>query len=82
MFRLLFRNVFRYYNRTPLRKTEVFESLTDKQLATPEFARALIRKRIDFHSRMSQTHLYHGKRVRHAIKSCFSEKKYSICYLK
>ena len=49
--------------------------MTNQQLATPELVKANLLKRIAFHSRLSQIGFYHGKRVRHAIKSCFSEKK-------
>jgi hypothetical protein len=56
-------------------RTQVFSTLTNTQLATPELMRLALIKRIPFHSRVSQVSLYHGKRVRHAVKSCFSEKK-------
>jgi hypothetical protein len=59
----------------PLR-TETFRRFSDKQLATPEMVRLELIRRIPLHSRLSQVSLYHGKRVRHAIKTCFSEKKY------
>ena len=58
-------------------RTQVFSTLTNTQLATPELMRLQLIKRIPFHSRLSQVSLYHGKRVRHAVKSCFSEKKYA-----
>lgn len=60
---------------TSVLRTQVFSSLSNKQLATPELMRLQLIKRIPFHSRVSQASLYHGKRVRHAVKSCFSEKK-------
>jgi hypothetical protein len=71
----LFRSAYRFATE-PLR-TEVFHRWTDKQLATPELVRLELIKRIPFHSRLSQIGLYHGKRVRHAVFTCFSEKKYT-----
>jgi hypothetical protein len=56
--------------------TQVFSPLTNKQLATPELVKKIMLKRIAFHSKVSLVSLYHKKRVRHAIKTCFSEKKY------
>lgn len=63
------------FSTQPLR-TQVFHSMTNKELATPEIVKRTLIKRIPEHSRVSLVSLYHGKRVRHAIKSCFSEKKY------
>lgn len=60
---------------TQVLRTQIFDSLTNKQLATPELIKRKLEARIPFHSRVSLVSLYHGKRVRHAIKSCFSEKK-------
>ena len=64
------KTLFRFASQ-PLR-TQVFQGYTNKQLATPELMRLELIKRIPFHSRLSQVSLYHGKRVRHAIKTCFS----------
>ena len=64
------RNLF-WITSTPLR-TQIFTPLSNKQLATPELVRYHLLKRLPQHSRVSQVSLYHGKRVRHAIKSCFS----------
>jgi hypothetical protein len=72
------RTVFRFASQ-PLR-TETFHKFTNKQLATPELVRLELIKRIPFHSKISQVALYHRKRTRHAIKTCFSEKKYPFCY--
>lgn len=41
-------------------------------MSTPELMKKVILKPIHMHSRVSQRSLFHGKRVRHAIKSCFS----------
>lgn len=68
-------NCFARFGTQALR-TCVFNTLSNKELATPELMRLQLLKRIPFHSRVSQVSLYHKKRVRHAIKSCFSEKKY------
>lgn len=64
------RPLFRF--ATERLRTETFRCFTNKQLATPELVRLELIKRIPFHSRLSQVALYHGKRVRHAIKTCFS----------
>lgn len=56
-------------------RTEIFHTMSDRTLATPELVRRHLLKRIPFHSPLSQVSLYHGKRIRHAVKSCFSEKK-------
>jgi hypothetical protein len=64
------RNVFWIAN-IPLR-TQIFAPLSNKELATPELVRHHLLKRLPNHSRVSLVSLYHGKRVRHAIKSCFS----------
>jgi len=56
-------------------RTQIFHTMTNKELATPELIKRSLVKRIPEHSRVSLMSLYHGKRVRHAIKSCFSEKK-------
>ena len=66
-------NVFKFC--TKIYRTQVFHNLSNKQLATPELVKANLIERIPFHSRVSQVSLFHGKRVRHAVKSCFSEKK-------
>lgn len=60
-----------WYAKTPLR-TQIFTPLSNKELATPELVRHHLLKRLAQHSRVSQVSLYHGKRVRHAIKTCFS----------
>lgn len=69
----LARNFARF--STPVLRTQIFETLTNKQLATPELIKRKLEARIPFHSRVSLVSIYHGKRVRHAVKSCFSEKK-------
>jgi hypothetical protein len=64
------KNIFRF--STPLLRTQVFQRYTNRELATPEMMRLELIKRIPFHSRLSQVSLYHRKRVRHAVFSCFS----------
>ena len=66
----LTRLVFRFATQ-PLR-TQIFHTMSDKELATPELVKRALIKRIPDHGRVSMVSLYHGKRVRHAIKSCFS----------
>jgi hypothetical protein len=61
---------------TQVFRTQVFHTLSNKTLATPELVRRHLISRIPFHSPISQVSLYHGKRARHAVKTCFSEKKY------
>jgi hypothetical protein len=56
----------------PATRTEVFQKLSNKEMATPELVKALIKAPIPFHSRASQVSLYHKKRVRHAVTSSFS----------
>ena len=73
---LKFTRVFFQYGRTKL-NTEVFSDLTYNQIATPELTKALIIKPIHNHSRVSQSSLFHKKRVSGQIRTCFSEKKYS-----
>ena len=61
--------------------TEVFSDLTYNQLATPELTKAMIRKAIHNHSRVSQSSLFHKKRVSGQIRTCFSEKKYQHIHM-
>ena len=64
--------LFRTQHSNRALNTQIFHSMDDRTLATPELAKLAVTKRIPFHSRLSSVGLYHGKRVRHAIKSCFS----------
>lgn len=60
---------------TQMLRTQVFHCMDNQTIATPELVKKALITRIPFHSRLSQIGLYHGKRTRHAIRSCFSEKK-------
>ena len=57
---------------TKILRTQIFHNMDNKTLATPEIVKKALIQRIPFHSRLSMVSLYHQKRVRHAIKSCFS----------
>lgn len=63
---------------TQVSRTQIFHTMSNRTLATPELVKRHLLARIPFHSPLSMVSLYHGKRIRHAIKSCFSEKKYSL----
>ena len=67
----LFRFAARF-STTAVTRTQVFHNMSNKTLATPELVKRALLKRIPLHSRLSIVGLYHKKRVRHAIKSCFS----------
>ena len=53
-------------------RTQIYHTMDNKTLATPELVKRSLKERIPFHSHLSMIGLYHRKRVRHAIKSCFS----------
>ena len=57
---------------TKILKTQAFHTMDNKTLATPELVKRTLTERIPFHSCLSMVGLYHRKRTRHAIKSCFS----------
>lgn len=63
---------------TQVTRTQIFHTMSNRTLATPELVKRQLLARIPFHSPLSMVSLYHGKRIRHAIKSCFSEKKYYL----
>lgn len=63
---------------TQVTRTQIFHTMSNRTLATPELVKRHLLTRIPFHSPLSMVSLYHGKRIRHAIKSCFSEKKYGL----
>lgn len=57
---------------TQITRTQIFHKMSNRTLATPELVRRHLLARIPFHSPLSMVSLYHGKRIRHAVKSCFS----------
>ena len=75
---IMFKTIRVAFNFCRKLNTQVFDKLTNKEFATPELMKKILLKPIHMHSRVSQISLYHKKRVRHAVKSCFSEKKYDF----